>query len=243
MSDRAVLILESPPPLDDLDTAELRRMAAAADEIDECLRVLGKARLNVVGEILKGAGQFVQMTHYPQGDVYDAETHSQYYYHAHREAEHGHFHCFLRAGGMPGGVTPVADPVAQGWPAGDKAIAHLVAISMDRFGAPIRLFTTNRWVTAETWYPAADVTRMIERFSVDHAFPSWPTNRWLTAMTRLFRLEIEALVAARDRVFAEHAARHPDRNPWEDRELETLSEIAIDPAAQKARVLAALAAR
>lgn len=243
MTDRAVLTLSSPPPLDGLATAELRRMADAADEIEECLRVLRKARLNVVGEVLKGQGQFVQMTHYPQGDVYDAETSSQYYYHAHREAEHGHFHCFLRAGGMPGGVAPVADPEAQGWPAGDKAIAHLVAISMDRFGAPIRLFTTNRWVTAETWYPAADVTRMIDRFSVDHAFPSWPANRWLTAMIRLFAPEIAALAKARDRVFADHAARHPDRNPWEDRELETLSEIAIDPAAQKARVLVALAGR
>lgn len=243
MTDRAVLILKSPPSLDDLDTAELRRMCEAANEIDECLRVLRKARLNVVGEVLKGQSPFVQMTHYPQGDVYDAETHSQYYYHAHREAEHGHFHCFLRAGGMPDGATPAADPETQGWPEGDNAIAHLVAISMDRFGTPIRLFTTNRWVTAETWYPAADVTRMIDRFAVDHAHPSWPTNRWLTAMVRLFRPEIAALIEARDRVFADHAERHPDRDPWEDRALETLSEIPIGVAAQRERVLAALAER
>lgn len=193
--------------------------------------------------MLKGQGQFVQMAHFPKGDVYDAETHAQYYYHAHREAEHGHFHCFLRAGGMPDGVAPAEDPPARGWPAGDKAIAHLVAISMDRFGNPTRLFTANRWVTAETWYPAADVIRMVDRFSVDHAYPSWPTNRWLTAIVRLFRPEIAALIEARDCVFAERAAHNEDLDPWEDRALETLSEINIDVAVQRERVRAALAER
>lgn len=240
MTDKAVLVLDRPPDLAGLDRETLRAMADAAGEIDECVRVLRKARLNVVGEVLKGQGPFVRMTHYPQGDVFDAETHAQYYYHAHREEEHGHFHCFLRAGGMPAGVAPDADAEARGWPSGDKAIAHLVAISMDRFGTPIRLFTTNRWVTGETWYRAPDLVGMLDRFSVDHAYPSWPTNRWLTAMVRLFRPEILALLAARDRVFAKHVARTSEGDPWEDRSLETLSEIAIDVAAQKDRVLAAL---
>ena len=43
---------------------------------------------------------------YHAGDVYDAETHAQFFYHAHpaeqrRSGEHGHFHCFLRPRGMP----------------------------------------------------------------------------------------------------------------------------------------------
>lgn len=229
------------PDLSALDSAQLRMMAAAADEIDECARVLKKAGLNPVGEVLKGQGQFVKMSHYPKGDVFDRETQSQYYYHAHREGEHGHFHCFLRAPGMPEDVTPAPECDGRDWPAGDKALAHLVAVSMDRYGTPIRLFTTNQWVTGETWYRGTDVIRMLPRFAIDHAHPSWPTNRWLTALLRLFRPQIEALIAERDKVLAAQQADDPDTDPFANRKLETLSETAIDVAQQQADVRKMLA--
>ncbi len=216
------------PDLARLDRAALLEMAAAADEIAECSRVLKKAGLNPVGEVLKGQGQFIKLNHYPKGDVFDRETQSQYYYHAHRAGEHGHFHCFLRAPGMPEGVAPVAEAEGRDWPSGEKALAHLVAVSMDRYGVPIRLFTTNQWVTGETWYAAGDVIRMLPRFTIDHAHPSWPTNRWLTALLRLFRPQIEALIAARDAALAAHRAAHPDTDPFTDKSLETLSETGID---------------
>lgn len=229
------------PDLSRLDRAALETMGAAAAEITECSRVLKKAGLNPVGEVLKGQGKFVKMGHYPKGDVFDRETQSQYYYHAHRDGEHGHFHCFLRAPGMPEGVAPVPEAEGRDWPSGDKALAHLVAVSMDRFGVPIRLFTTNQWVTGETWYPAADVIRMLPRFAIDHAHPSWPTNRWLSALLRLFRPQIEALIEARDAALAAHRAAHPDTDPFANRSLETLSETAIDVVAQQAAVQSALA--
>lgn len=224
-----------------LPEAELSAMQAAGLEVTECIRVLKKVNLNVVGEVLKGQGQFVRLTHFPQGDVYDRETHAQYYYHAHRDGEHGHFHLFLRAKGMPAGCAPAPEAAGRDWPAGDQALSHLVAISMDKFGTPTGLFTTNRWVTAETWYPAADVIRMLPHFAVDHAFPSWPTNRWLTAMVRLFRPQIEALVQARDTALSARRQSHPDRDVFEDRDFEVLSEIAIDVEAQMAAIDQALA--
>jgi hypothetical protein len=211
-----------------LPRERLEGMLAAGEDILECTRVLRKAGLNVVGEVLKGQGTFYQMKHYPAGDVLDRETHSQYYYHAHRPDEHGHFHTFLRRPGMPAGAEPVSNSGSAKWPAGEEALAHLVAISMDRYGHPTGLFTTNRWVTAETWYPGKDVIAMLDRFAVDHAYPSWPTNRWLTAMLRLFRPQVVALIEARDRRIAAWAAEHPDRDIFEDRELEVLSEVAID---------------
>ncbi len=224
------------PDLTQLDRATLEVMAAAADEIDECSRVLKKAGLNPVGEVLKGQGQFVKMSHYPKGDVFDRETQSQYYYHAHRGGEHGHFHCFLRAPGMPDGVAPVPEAKTHDWPSGEKALAHLIAVSMDRYGAPIRLFTTNQWVTGETWYPGADVIRMLPHFAIDHAYPSWPTNRWLTALLRLFRPQIAALITVRDAVLAERRAAAPETDPFADRALETLSETTIDVAKQQKAV-------
>lgn len=222
------------PELSRLEPARLEMMAAAADEIDECTRVLKKAGLNPVGEVLKAQGQFVKMNHYPKGDVFDRDTQSQYYYHAHREGEHGHFHCFLRAPGMPEGVAPAPESKGRDWPSGDKALAHLVAVSMDRFGTPIRLFTTNQWVTGETWYRGTDVIRMLPRFAIDHAHPSWPTNRWLTALLRLFRPQIEALIAERDKVLAAQQAGDPGTDAFTNRKLETLSETAINVARQQA---------
>jgi hypothetical protein len=231
----------STPDLTALSQADLLEMRRAGEEIGECLRVLRKAGLNVVGEVLKGQGQFVRLSHYPQGDVYDRETHAQYYYHAHRDGEHGHFHLFLRAKGMPAGCAPVADASGSDWPAGEQALSHLVAISMDRFGLPTGLFTTNRWVTAETWYPAADVIRMVPHFAIDHAFPSWPTNRWLSAMVRLFRPQIVALVHARDHALSARRARYPERDVYEDRAFEVLSETPINVEKQIAAVDRALA--
>lgn len=221
--------------------AELEQMLAAGDEVRECHRVLKKGGLNVVGEVLKGQGQFVKLEHYPKGDVFDRDSHAQYYYHAHRAGEHGHFHTFLRAGGMPPGLRPVAHSGTRDWPKGDAALAHLVAVSMDRHGFATGLFTTNRWVTGETWYRAADVIRMLPEFQIDHAYPSWPTNRWITAMLRLFRPQILALITARDRVLAQHAARYSDRDVYEDKALEVLSETSIDVEGQIAAVRAALA--
>lgn len=219
---------------------DLLAMQAAGQEVADCMRVLRKVNLNIVGEVLKGQGQFVRLTHYPKGDVFDAETQSQYYYHAHRDNEHGHFHLFLRAKGMPAGCAPIPEAAARDWPAGDKALSHLVAISMDKFGIPTGLFTTNRWVTADTWYPAADVIRMLPHFAIDHASPSWPTNRWLTAMVRLYQPQIRELLKARDAALAMRRETHPDRDVFEDREFEVLSETTIDIKEQMKTIAQAL---
>jgi hypothetical protein len=84
------------------------------------------------------------------------------------------------------------------------------------------------------------VIAMLDRFEIDHAYPSWPTNRWITAMLRLFRPTIEALVRERDTRLADWAARHPDRAVYEDRALETISDAAISVEDQIAAVAAAL---
>ncbi|MCZ7566243.1 MAG: hypothetical protein M5U08_22620 [Burkholderiales bacterium] len=204
-------------------------MAAAGREITECMHVLEKAELNLVGEVLRGHGTFYEHEHYPPQDVYDHETHAQYYYHAHRglAGEHGHFHTFVRAAGMPEGVAPVPYAHAEAWPRGEEALAHLVGISMDPYGRPVGLFTVNRWVTADAWYPASDVIRMLDRFAIEHAYPSWPVNRWISAMLRFFRPQIEVLLHARDASVAGWAAAHPGVDVFEDRALEVTSALAV----------------
>lgn len=208
-----------------------REMLAAGREIAACYSALEKGGLNIVGEVLRGQGDFVELEHYPSDDVFDAETHGQYYYHAHRgnEIEHGHFHLFLRADGMPKGCRPVDYPLAsESWPTGDEAISHLIAVSMDAWGYPMGLFCTNRWVTAEAWYPAEQVVAMLDRFAIVHAFPNWAVNRWITAMVRLYRPHIEALIRQRDAVIAARQQKFPARDVFEDRELDITNYLPIN---------------
>lgn len=120
-------------------------------------------------------------------------------------------------------------------------LCHLIGVSMNPDGEVIKLFTTNRWVTGETWFDAGDVIAMLDRFDVAVAQPSWPSNRWLTSVLRLFRPQIIDLVRARDRKVADWARAHPDRDVFEDRELEITSELSISLERQVDAVRAALA--
>jgi len=215
-------------------------MAAAGKEILECYRVLAKTGDNVVSEVLKGQGPFLQYTHYPDKDAYDPETASQYYYHAHRDGEHGHFHTFLREKGMPAGISPAPQSDVPYRTDSIDSLCHLVAISMDSWGFPIGIFATNRWVVADTWYAAADIARMLDVFEMDTARPSWVTNRWITAMIRLFRPEIVALIVKRDRRIRVAMAQSPGTDVFEDQKLETVVEKKINVSRQIEAVNSAL---
>ncbi len=233
--------------LSGLSTAELAEMFDAGKRVLECYRALARTDDNIVGELLKDAGTFYEWNHYPDGDVYDHDSHSQFYYHAHpaeeRPGEHGHFHAFLRPKGMPEAVRPAAVPDFEPPDDPDDALSHLVAISMDPKGFPIRLFTTNRWVTGEVWYAAEDVCRLLPYFAIEHAQPSWPVNIWITNMLVLFRPQIRWLIRARDAAIEKWTRSHPSSNVFEDRGLEVTAELPIDVDKQITAVKRALANR
>jgi hypothetical protein len=233
--------LAQKPDLAAVSDAQLAAMRAAGRTVAEVERVLAKTGDTLVGDVLRGQGTFYEWDHYPAGDVYDPASHAQYYYHAHAAeerfaGEHGHFHTFLRPRGMPPDCRAVRYPADVPPPDPDAALSHLIAISMDRTGRPFRLFTVNRWVTGETWYAAADVVRMLEHFEIDTARPSWPVNRWIGALLRLFRPQAEALLAARDARIAEWQAQHADADAYEDRRLEVTSLVDVSTAEQIAAV-------
>ncbi len=219
-----------------LSREQLQAMAIAGVQVLECYRVLQKSNSNVVAEVLRGQGEFYELDHYPKGDVYDSETHSQFFYHSHREGEHGHFHTFLREKGMPKDCRPVNQSEANFMKERDDKLSHLIAISMNRAGFPIRLFTTNRWITADNWYKADDVIKMLDRFEMDLAWPSWPVNIWVTALLRLFRPQVEELVRERDSAVADWQKKHPESDAFEDRGCDITSARKISVAAQIKRV-------
>jgi hypothetical protein len=242
-----------PPDLDisfdfsSLSKERLQSMVTAGQDAVECHRALAQTGDNIVGDLLRDVETFFEWNHYPDGDVFDPNSHGQYYFHTHpqeiRGGEHGHFHSFMRPKGMPTGVSPA--PVADfGAPEGENdALSHIVAISMDKFGVPIRLFTTNRWVTGEIWYTAADVCRMLDLFVIDHTRPSWPVNRWISAMIRLFQPQISLLIEARDIAIADWEIAHPGVNVYEDRGLEITAALSISLDDQLNQASIALAAK
>jgi len=107
------------------------------------------------------------------------------------------------------------------------ALSAVRKLHANPYGWPIGLFATNRWVTGDTWFRATDVIRMLDHFRIDHAAPSWPVNRWISAMIVLFRPHIEALLLHRDEIINAWIAAHPGEDVLEDRELEITGHLAI----------------
>jgi len=215
-----------------LSQAALLRMADAGVKAVDCIRDLHANGSSLVIEALRGSSDFTEWEHFPPDDVRDPTSHAQYYFHAHppddRDApDYGHFHTFIRPKGMPAGIHP-AKVINFDPPAGENdALSHLIAISMTPTGLPERLFTTNRWVTGETWYKAAEVIAMLDRFAIDIDSPSPLLNRWLTAMFVLFKPQIEELLNERDRVVKKWHAEHSDVDVFEDRRLEITSSMSV----------------
>jgi hypothetical protein len=247
-----------------LSRVELEAMAACGDEAVACQSALARAGKTILAEALHGAAMAEAWKHYPAGDFYDPATHAQYFFHAHppgeRGGEKGHFHTFLRARGVPAGVRPLVMPelALPDNPAAPKHVpapsapepaegedndpwSHLIAVSLGASGGAERLFTTNRWVTGETWYRAADVALMLDRFAIGTAQPPRLLDRWITAMLGLFKAEIAELLERRDAaVMSWRRRRRGTVHVLEDRRLEVTSALDIDVDAQRRRIAAAL---
>ena len=211
-----------------LDAAELAVLATAARRVRAIEADLAARGGNVVARLLADADGFYEWDHYPSGDAYDPASESQYFYHAHPAdqrfpGEHGHFHTFVRPYGrrhlLPDGTPP------------PSALTHLIAVSIDTDGRATRLFTTNRWVTAEDWYPAATVVRLLSGFEMTGDVPAADVNAWLTALLRLYRADVAALMTARDSRLAAGGGKVTD-GALDDRTLEVTSQQPIDVAAR-----------
>ena len=225
-----VSLLSIKKELKNYSTADLYTMLSAGEEILKWNETLQKHHTHIVSEVLKKKGTFYEKRHYPLDDTFDWDTYSQYYYHAHRGGEHGHFHLFLRQGGMSKGASPIYYNPHNKTFSDIDTYAHLIAISMNEKGQPLSLFTTNSWVTGEDWYGASDVKQMISRFHVTHSHPSHIVNMWLDAMLILFRPQIERLIEKRDEVIQKHGKAGDFKEVLEKRSLEVISkcEISID---------------
>jgi hypothetical protein len=209
-----------------------KRFLTYAQQVLETQQQMTDAGKNILYYTLRRKRRHEHMSHYPKGDRIDHQTGAQYFYHCHREnfdsTEHGHFHCFLRYKHIPKHIKPF--PLADWDRYIDNPMTHLIAIAMNQFGQPIRLFTVNRWVTSEIWYDALHLPQFIKRYKMTLSDdPYWLIlDKWVEGMLHLFAPQIAWLHHARDKKIKAHGVD----NPYLDHELEELSELPIDMKSQ-----------
>ncbi len=184
---------------------------------------------------MAGAATLEPWRHHPRADVIDRRDASQFYYHAHGSsrcpaAEHGHFHLFSRGLGLDAGQSLAAGAggrFAAASPDSAEPFVHLVALSLDARGLPLRWFVTNRWVTGGQWADAGTVIAALARFAPRARGRMAPVCEWLSAMTVLYGQTIAALLRRRDAI-VERRAAHASLEPFlEDRSVDVITETRI----------------
>ncbi len=233
------------PDFTGLSDSRLQAMQGAADEMIEVLQQAASEGKHILLDVLASAGgePFTEWEHYPAGDVHDKKNGALWFYHAHSEneaarpwSEHGHFHTFIYTEHLPDGAEPIALPDDPDFEKG--GLCHLVSISFDHAGTPVRVFTTNRWVTSEWMYPAETLIPLIDRFRIEDGDYRL-TSKWLMAAMGVFRPQIEQALLERDRVIGRMRQGDPEKFS-EDKDVEVLSSFTFDLASQIDAIEAAL---
>jgi len=171
---------------------------------------------------------FTAMRHYPKGDRIDYASGGQYFYHCHREdmdtEEHGHFHVFVRKSGWPKSYRLPQIPERDKYM--KAPMTHVISISLNRYGQPIRLFTVNRWISHECWFEAERLGRLSQKFSVQpKKNPEWQVmDIWVENFIHLFMPQILWLQQERDKTIA----KVKSADPYHDETVEELSSLPID---------------
>ncbi|MES2948270.1 MAG: hypothetical protein V4858_06990 [Pseudomonadota bacterium] len=225
--------LPAPPVVDwsALSRRRLGKMRRAARDLFEVLETCAREGRHPVRDVIAAAGDFNCAQHYPSNDVEDPATGCAWYYHAHGAAqapaweEHGHFHCFMYTERLSPAARPMALPAHPDFNQG--GLVHLAAISFDARGAPARLFIPNRWVTDEWLYPARHIITLLDQFSISSDTRHELTNRFLSAVLRLFHPHIAAALRERDRAIR---ARNKDnaRDFTEEPSIPVTASMALD---------------
>ena len=162
-------------------------LCLAAQEIASIQTRYAKKGLTISELALCGAKEFIEWNHYPANDLVDEVSGYEFYYHAHSademvDGEHGHFHLFKRCG---------------------HDFHHLIGIALNQQGLPVRLFTTNQWVTGEKFVSAQSVIAQLRDFDMAIKGRMGPIARWISALTKLYFIDMEKLILSRDQKISE----------------------------------------
>jgi hypothetical protein len=203
-----------------LDAAGRRQAKVSANILIECLQDFARSGRLPLSLVVGHGTTATIMQHYQPAEASALDGTAgalHFFYHAHAmpgavRAEHGHFHVFAQLG-KDDRQTP--------------QYAHLLGIAVDARGLPLRLFTTNRWVTDETWLPAASVLEIVRQVLRTKSPAEANIELWLRAQLGVFLPQIAELLQHRDYRLAarEQAGRRPGL--LEDRRLQVLSQCMV----------------
>ncbi len=228
--------------LSDLTEQQLQLMADAAIEVNECVSIVRKSGRNMVHEVTDGGKGIKTKTSYPPNGFTNFENGTHFYFHIHRDSstEYGHFHTYGYPRSLDNNKIKSKRKLTAQKSIRDKQHAHLIAISVNKYGAPINLFTTNKWVTKEVIYPQSEVIDMLDHYAMNSDGSLSPLERWTAALLVMFRPQIIWLISQRDATLESWKTTHPESNVYEDKALEVLADIDISIDEQQKAVNALL---
>jgi hypothetical protein len=185
----------------------------AAQELASIQMRYAKSGRTLNEAALCGAKDFVEWQHYPTNDLVDEVSGYEFYYHAHTagempNGEHGHFHVIKRDA---------------------KGFHHLIGIALNQMGLPTRLFTTNQWVTGESMADSTMAITSIQGFEMVKRGRMALVSKWVSALIKLFSVEIEGLILKRDQRIAQLVVEMGSREVvLNSRKHHVLTECKID---------------
>lgn len=180
------------------------------ESVAAIIQSLQKERSTVALKVMNGKKyKRDPLLHYPiDGGVFDEETSYRVFFHAHRKKEYGHFHTFYE---KPNGN-----------------LVHLIMVSLNKKGYPIELSIVNRWVTGDVFVKADELKEHFLNFKMnDTLFPDKRIGAFVRELFREFETEILQLIEERDKAIYDYVKKNA-REPFEDREVELLSSVAIE---------------
>jgi len=203
--------------LANLSEEDFDEVANAAETILMIQQALSNDGISILGELLRDQGDapIEVWEHYPADDFRDPNSGAMFYYHAHspeewKRDEHGHFHLFVR-------------------PSSEGEFTHVMALSMNSYGVPNGIFTTNGWVTDEVMLPAEEVIQLVdERWEIARARPSWLVVQWMNAVIKIVRPKLEELLKSRDQAIGWTNNHKFTTDIFNDLNTHILSEIPLD---------------
>jgi len=182
-----------------------------ASRLVECMLDLGELKTNAVLISLDGIKSIKPYQRYPEKPYNFGNKHWRAFYHCHDAKdetceEHGHYHFFTR------------DKLQDSW-------SHVAAMGMNKLGQPVRLFTTNLWVTDGIWFKSSLLNKQMD--ILRHSKEDTLVANWLKSALLLFYNEINNLLLQRDKAASNLYPGNLDKL-FIDHNVNYLSESSID---------------
>jgi hypothetical protein len=201
------------------------RSAHAVNSLVSATVELASAGAPLMRRVVPSDEDYRVWDHYPADDAIDAARGTRWFYHAHAPkpewpAEHGHFHLFFdrRHFSARRAIARPPEPKRDA-----PKLVHVIALSIDQRGLPVRVFTVNRWATDEWMYPAGEIVDRLPGFVLSTEGGDALVDRWLSAAVGAFAPEIREALIERDRAIAGRTADF-----FEARDQEMLSCVEVD---------------